>query len=90
MTSPRLAEPEILAWLNGYLAEIGFPHEGPFDLDAEFADFGMDSVQVVILAAEFEDRFGVVTDPAFFLSAGNLRNLFEKLRELTILAPAEA
>jgi acyl carrier protein len=90
MTTPRLAEAEILAWLDGYLAEIGFPHEGPFDLDAEFSDYGLDSVQVVILTAEFEDRFGIVTDPAFFLSAANLRNLFEKLRELAILAPVEA
>lgn len=84
----KVTQEQILTWLAGYLTEIGAPHDGPFNLDAEFSELGLDSVQVVIMAAEFEDRFGIPTDPAFFLSAVNLRNLFGQLDEIGAIVPA--
>jgi acyl carrier protein len=54
------------------------------DLDRSFHEMGIDSVQIVGLSAELEDRFGVALDPELAYSHDNVRKLSEHLRALLL------
>ena len=85
MTSAIRTE-DFLSWLADYLGSIGHRPAAPLDLQANFADLGLDSMDVVILAAAFEDRFGLPIDPAFFMRISNLGGLLGELRARAVLA----
>jgi acyl carrier protein len=54
-------------WVRGHLGRlIGIPPES-IALDRKLSDYGLDSVDAVLMAGELEDQFGIEIDPASFI-----------------------
>lgn len=54
-------------WVRAHLADItGQPAE-TIQIGATLADYGLDSVDAVLMAGALEERFGLEIDPASFL-----------------------
>ena len=49
------------------------------DLERSFHDMGLDSVSIVGLSAEFEDRFGITLDPEFAYQHDSVRKISQHL-----------
>jgi acyl carrier protein len=63
----EITEDGLRQWTRNHLAaRLGLAPEAIF-LDRSLADYGLDSVDGVLLAGELEDVFGVEVDPAAFL-----------------------
>ena len=54
-------------WATVYLAHLLDLPAGEIDLMRGFADYGLDSLDAVVMAGEMEAHFGVDIDPALFL-----------------------
>jgi acyl carrier protein len=70
-----------LQWLGDYFSENKIEQGKSLKLDEPLAAYGMDSVDVITLAFEFEDHFGVTAEPGLFLGAETLRDAIARLRE---------
>lgn len=70
-----IAEAEVVALVHAYADRTHGPDTTRAALDAEsdLADFGLDSTDLVCLAAEIEDSFGVAINPVAFLSHDSIR-----------------
>ena len=52
------------------------------DLDMDYASLGADSMDVIVLTFELEERLGVEIDPEFFFQYDNLRQALTAALEL--------
>jgi acyl carrier protein len=58
---------ELQNWVRGHLAQlVGLVPES-IALDRTLADYGLDSIDAVVMAGELEDHFRIEIDPASFI-----------------------
>ncbi|ABW25771.1 acyl carrier protein [Acaryochloris marina] len=76
-TSPKLAD--IQAWLKKHLATSLEMSPEEIDIDVDFIDYGMNSVEVVNISGELEHFLGRRLDPMLVLDYSNIRELSEHL-----------
>lgn len=70
---------EIQAWLTAHLAQSLELSAEEIDLDTDFIDYGMNSVEVVNVSGELEGFLGCRLDPTLVLDYSNIRALSEHL-----------
>ena len=75
-------ELEVRAWLVSYIADFSSLPEGDIQPDKDFADFGLDSVDSVIIGGALEEKFDIEVDASIFLRNDNIDQLIEDLRQL--------
>jgi acyl carrier protein len=76
-----MPESEIRAWVRGHLAKLlGVPAES-IRLEKELGSYGLDSVDVVLMAAELEEAFGLEIDPAGFLQYATIEAMVASLEQ---------
>jgi len=76
---PVLRGADIESWLAAYLVEqMGVPEE-MVSPETPFEDYGLDSVDGVVMAAALETEFAIEVDPAIFLRNPTLPEVFVEL-----------
>lgn len=82
----RLSEAALIALITAYAMEVHSEDwQGrTIDPNAELTDFGLDSIDVVLLTSELEDEFGIDLDPAFFLRHTTIRSIMVELRQMDL------
>ncbi|NJK41729.1 MAG: acyl carrier protein [Acaryochloridaceae cyanobacterium SU_2_1] len=70
---------EIQVWLTAHLAKSLDLNAEDIDLDTDFIDYGMNSVEVVNVSGELESFLGCRLDPTLVLDYSNIRALSEHL-----------
>jgi acyl carrier protein len=76
------SEQKIGRWVVIYLAVLSGVDSDSIDLDTRFAEFDIDSVDAVEMAAEFAKAFGVDIGPEFFLRGDQpVRHMVDELVE---------
>jgi len=88
-----ISEADVVALVHEYADRTHGPEQARAALDAtsDLADFGLDSTDLVVLAAEFEDRFGVPVEPVAFLTHDSIRLVLadlERNRVITLVPPS--
>ncbi len=78
-------ETTVRAWLVSYIADFCSLQESEIDPDKEFADFGLDSVDAIIIGGALEERFDVEIDASIFLRNNNMNELVADLRQLRLI-----
>jgi acyl carrier protein len=64
-------------WVVRYLAELLQISPRDIDLGKSLGDFGLDSVDAVIMAGELEEHFGVEIDPSVVFEFDTLQGMLE-------------
>jgi acyl carrier protein len=59
-------------WTVAYLAYLHAQPQEKIDLFRPLADYGLDSVDAVLMTGELEEHFGIELDPALFLRKATL------------------
>jgi acyl carrier protein len=67
----------VRSWMLGYLARLLEIDERDIDLGKSLGDFGLDSVDAVIMAGELEEHFGVEIDPNVVFEFDTLQEMLE-------------
>ena len=67
-------------WARGYLAELLARPAESIDLFRPLAEYGLDSVDAVVMAGAMEEHFGIEIDPAAFLREATLGELIAEIR----------
>lgn len=77
-------ETRLQEWVRQYLANmLGVPGE-TIALNKTLADYGLDSVDAVLMAGELEEASGVEVEPAAFIQYANFAAMIDGLaRDLT-------
>ncbi len=70
---------DITSSVTGVVADLLEIEYGTLDVERSFQDMGIDSVLIVGLSAELEDRFGVALDPELAYRHDNVRKVCEHL-----------
>jgi len=76
-----MTESDVLQIIRAYATE----HYGADDardqlgLNSDLYDWAMDSVDIVCIAARFEDTYGIELDPTTLLQCATLRGAFEHM-----------
>ena len=83
MDVPRSLTPEnARLWARAYLAHLLNRPDGEIDLYQPLSEYGLDSVDAVVMAGEMEAHFGIEIDPATFLREATLGELIAELEPL--------
>ena len=64
---PTSDDPDLAAWVRGHLGRVLGIAPNLVALDRTLADYGLDSVDAVLMAGELEEAFGIEIDPAGFI-----------------------
>ena len=81
--SPReLTAENLRLWAAAYLAHLLDRPAAEIDLYSALSEFGLDSMDAVVMAGEMEEHFGVEIDPATFLREATLGELIAELAPL--------
>jgi acyl carrier protein len=78
-------EATVRAWLVSYIAEFCSLQESEIGPEMEFADFGLDSVDSIIIGGALEEKFDVEIDASIFLRNNNMNELIADLRQLQLI-----
>ena len=78
-------ETSVRAWLVSYIAEFCSLPESDIVPDKAFADFGLDSVDSIIIGGAMEEQFDVEVDASIFLRNSNIDELIADLRQLSLV-----
>ena len=60
-------DPDLRAWVRSHLGRVLGMAPEQVGLHRTLADYGLDSVDAVLMAGELEEAFGVEIDPAGFI-----------------------
>jgi acyl carrier protein len=71
-------------WVSRYLARLLGIDPWNIDFSKGLSEYGLDSVDVMIMAGEFEQRFGVEIDPATFFELDTLEQMVDALGKITV------
>ncbi len=74
-------ETTVRAWLVSYIADFCSLQESEIDPEKDFADFGLDSIDSVVIGGALEEQFDVEIDASIFLRSHNMNELIEDLRQ---------
>jgi acyl carrier protein len=66
-------------WAKNHLAQLLAIAPESIRLDTTFADYGLDSVDAVLMAGELEDALGREIDPASFLQYDTFEQMIEAM-----------
>lgn len=83
-----MAESKIRVWVRAHLAHFTRIEPGEISFDRTLADYGMDSVDAVLMAGELEEATGVEIDPATFIQFNTIEQMVAALEE-TLPEPAQ-
>jgi acyl carrier protein len=64
-------------WVMRYLARLLEIDERHIDLKKSLGEFGLDSVDAMIMAGEFEEYFRIETDPSLFFDCETIQDLLD-------------
>jgi len=64
-------------WVVRYLARLLELDERHIDLGKSLGEFGLDSVDAMIMAGEFEEHFQTETDPSLFFDCDTVQDLLD-------------
>jgi acyl carrier protein len=64
-------------WVVRYLARLIEIDGSQIDLRKSLSELGLDSVDSMIMAGEFEEYFGVETDPSLFFDCETIQDLLD-------------
>ncbi len=78
-------EVAVRTWLVSYIADFCSLQESEIDPEMEFANFGLDSVDSIIIGGALEEKFDVEIDASIFLRNNNMNELIEDLRQLRLI-----
>lgn len=76
-----MSRADVGAWVLDRLAALLATGAEKIDLDKSIYDYGLESVDAVILAGEFEEAFAVEVDPGAFVQSPTLRGVIAGLQE---------
>lgn len=76
-----MAESKVRAWVRGYLARYSRIATSEISFDRTLADYGMDSVDAVLMAGELEECAGVEIDPATFIQFDTIEQMIAALEQ---------
>ena len=74
-------ETTVRAWLVSYIADFCSLQESEIDPEKDFADFGLDSIDSVVIGGALEEQFDVEIDASIFLRSHNMNELIEDPRQ---------
>lgn len=73
---------DITSSVTGVVADLLEIECGALDVERSFHEMGIDSVLIVGLSAELEDRFGIALDPELAYRHDNVRKVSEHLHTM--------
>lgn len=76
-----MAESKVRAWVRMHLAHFARIGESEISFDRTLADYGMDSVDAVLMAGELEEATGVEIDPATFIQYDTIEQMVAALEK---------
>lgn len=72
-------EQQLRDWIRGHLAQrVGVAGE-EIAFDRTLGDYGLDSVDAVLMAGELEEAFGIEIDPAAFIQFDTFEQMIAAL-----------
>lgn len=78
---------QLTEWLLNYISTVtGRPRE-EIPPDAPFESYGLDSAELVILAAVMEEDFGIEIEPSWFFDNPDLNSILACLKQQLPQAP---
>jgi acyl carrier protein len=78
MTSENIDSPATRErWVVCYLAKVLGIDQSNVDLRKGLGEYGLDSVDAMIMAGEFEEHFGVEIDPSLLFEVNNFQEMLE-------------
>jgi acyl carrier protein len=67
-------EQRLLEWVRGHLAKtLGVAPES-IEFDKRLSNYGLDSVDAILMAGELEEAFGIEIDPASFIECDSFES----------------
>lgn len=78
---------DITSSVTGVVADLLEIEYGALDVERSFHEMGIDSVLIVGLSAELEDRFGIALDPELAYRHDNVRKVCEYLHTVLNTEP---
>jgi acyl carrier protein len=72
-------EQELQEWVRQHLARSAGVAPESIVFDRKLGDYGLDSVDAVLMAGELEDHFGIEIDPASFIQHTNFETMLSSL-----------
>jgi acyl carrier protein len=80
-----MKEDDVRTWLVGYLAELLEVGAETIVPGHEFRDYGLDSMDAVVVGGALEERFDVEVDATLFLRNRSIDELIADLRRSRLL-----
>lgn len=74
-------ESNVRQWVRAYLARTTNVEPAQIRFDRTLADFGLDSVDAVLMAGEMEDATGMQVDPASFIQYDTFEEMVAALEQ---------
>jgi acyl carrier protein len=72
-------EQQLRDWVRGHLARLVGVAQEDIELDRTLGDYGLDSVDAVLMAGELEDALGIEIDPAAFIQFDTFEQMIAAL-----------
>ncbi|HEY1615385.1 MAG TPA: acyl carrier protein [Rhizomicrobium sp.] len=66
-------------WVRDYLAQLLRIAPGEISFERTLGDYGLDSVDAVLMAGEMEQHFGIEIDPASFIQYDTFEDMISAL-----------
>lgn len=66
-------------WVRGHLGRVLGVAPDTIELDRKLGDYGLDSVDAVLMAGELEEQFNIEINPATFIRHPTFASMIEAL-----------
>ena len=73
----KLELDQLRNWVAAYLGRLLLIDPGQIDLRKSLEDFGLDSVDALIMAGELEEHFHIEIEPSVLFEFGTLHDMIE-------------
>jgi acyl carrier protein len=83
-----MTESKVRNWVRQHLAQLLGIEPASVAFDRTLENYGLDSVDAVLMAGELEEALGVEIDPASFIQYENFEQMIVALESTTDTAPA--
>jgi acyl carrier protein len=72
-------EEKVREWVRGHLAQVLKVEPGSIVLDKPIGDYGLDSVDAILMAGELEEAFSIEIYPASFIQCDSFEAVVVEL-----------